>query len=541
MKNISYNKYLLILLGFTIWVVSSCKKEWKAELEGDAPRLFRPVMKSLEAPIGNYISIGWYENSETNKYKVELSVDSFKTVSNTLEVADTTGATIANLLWEQLYQIRVTAVHPTDPSRNSKPADFGQLATPRFPTIVENPVSSDVGWTSILFKWRNEGNAVTSVKIVNPETSAVISTIALTSADIARAYLLIEGLQPSTAYQVELYSGNEFRGSNNYTTKEQISGVVVDLQKTDPATVNLSSIVETAVAGTTIILKRGATYEVSAALNISKTLTIMSGVDPLVSAKAKVGIVGVSNFNIPGGSNIARLAFVDLELYSNDAAAKYLFNPSGITANIDELLFDNCIIHDVRGVSRFRGAIVVGQITFENSIIYNVGGYGVVTVDDATAVVNNFTLNNSTLNNVEKLVVSKNNSAGKIVISNSTFYATVLAGSYLIDYNGTTFYPKGGIEFNNIILGRAKGSTATPPAYDIFAFRINPATIVTSSNNFTASDFVWRAGSSVISPNTTAYTKTSADIFVSPDNANFTIKDNGFPGKTTAGDPRWRP
>ncbi|MCH5600218.1 DUF4957 domain-containing protein [Niabella ginsengisoli] len=479
------------------------------------------------------------KNIETNKYKVELSIDSFKTISNTLEVADTTGATIEDLLWEQLYQVRVTAIHPSDPSKNSKPALFGEVKTPRFPTIVETPVSSDVGWTKILFKWRNEGDPVTTLKLLKSDAT-VLSTITLTPTDISNGYLLISDLEAGTSYRIELYSGLIFRGGNDYTTKEEISGEVVDLQNEDPSSVNLSNVVENAVAGTTIILKRGGKYEISSALNISKTLTIMSGSDPLVAAKATIGIIGISNFNITGGSNISKLSFVDLELYSNDGGGKYIFNPSGITANIDELIFDNCIIHDVRGVTRFRGAIIIGQYTIENSIVYNIGGYGVITVDDATATVNNISFNNSTMYNIDKLITSKNNSSGKIILSNSTFYNTVLSPNFIIDYNGTTLYPQGGVEFSNIILGRAKGTNANPPTYDIRGIRVNAATILTSSNNFTTSDFAWRIDVSAMLPDYTGYNKTSTDIFADPANANFTIKDNGFPGKTTAGDPRWR-
>lgn len=540
MRNIIGVKYLLLLAGFTVLFSSSCNKAWKPELEGGAPRLFRPIIKGTLAALGNYIDVAWQKSMETDKYKVELSIDSFKTVANSLDITDTTAATIENLLWEQLYQVRVTALDTTDPKKNSYPADFGEIKTPRFPTIVESPVSADVGWTNILFRWRNEGDAVTTVKVVNPENKNVIATLTLTGADVANRYLLVEGLQPATPYRVELYSGTKFRGGNDYTTKEQVSGAVVDLQHVDPATVDLSLIVDTSASGTTIVLKRGAAYELASAVTVSKSLTIMSGSNPLIPGQSKIGITGISNLTIAGGANIARLAFVDLELYSNDAGGKYIFNPSGITTTISELLFSNCTIHDVRGIARFRGAITVNQYTIENSIVYNVGGYAVLTVDDATAAVNNFTFNNSTLYNADKFIVSKNNSSGNIVVNNSTFYNAVAAGNYIIDYNGSTFYPKGGITFNNVILGRAKGSAATPPAYDIYGFRVNTATVVMSSNNYVTADFVWKTSAAAMTPDNTAYTKTSADVFTSPDTGDFTIKDNGFPGRGTAGDPRWR-
>lgn len=541
MKKTILAKYLFVVSGLLALFSSSCNKDWKPELEGEAPRLFRPLIKgSLKAP-GNYIDVVWQKSNETNKYKIELSVDSFKTVSNTLDATDTTAATLNDLLWEQLYQVRVTALHPANPAKNSRPADFGEIKTPRFPTIVESPLSSDIGWTTLLFKWRNEGEPVTSVKILNPATSELVSTVSLTQTDVSNMYLLIRDLKEATPYRVELYSKNVFRGGNDYTTKEKITGEVIDLQDTDPATVDLSAVVNNAIAGTTIILKRGGSYEVLTALNISKPITIMSGVNQLVTEKARIGITGISNLNIAAGANITKAAFIDLEIYSNDVTGKYVFNPSGTTANIDELLFDNCIIRDFRGVARFRGAITIAQLTLENCIVSNIGGYGLTTVDDAVSSIKNITLHHSTFNKVEKLIVSKNNMEGKIAINGNTFYATVLAGAYLIDFNGSTLLPKGGIEFLSNILGRAKGSATTPPAYDIYGFRVNAGTVITSSLNYATSDFIWKANASVINPNATAYNKTSADVFVSPETGNFTIKDNGFPGKETAGDPRWRP
>src|SRR5690606_30091710 len=150
-------------------------------------------------------------------------------------------------------------------------------------------------------------------------------------------------------------------------TKEPISGDVVDLQNEEPSTVNLSDVVHDAVAGTTIILKRGATYEIGSALNFSKTVTLISGVDPMVTEKAKIHLNGISNFNITANSNIAKIKFKDLVHYTKEDAVKYLLNPNGLTANIDELIFNNCIVNEVRGVARFRIKITVGKYTIENS------------------------------------------------------------------------------------------------------------------------------------------------------------------------------
>src|SRR5690606_41615330 len=77
--------------------------------------------------------------------------------------------------------------------------------------------------------------------------------------------------------------------------------------------------------------------------------------------------------------------------------------------------------------------------------------------------------------------------------------------------------------------------------YDIFGIRYGGGTLMlNSSNNHGASDFQWRSNSAQMYPEVTIYTKPSTDIFTDPDNANFKIKDNGFPGRENAGDPRWR-
>lgn len=356
-----------MLLGTVILLLSGCKKEWTAELDGDAPRLFRPSMKGALVATGNYIDVAWQESEGAGGYKVEVSIDTFKTITKSIDVVDTTAGTVDDLLWEQLYQVRVTTLHPTDAAKNSRPADFGEIKTPRFPTIVLNPVSSDVGVNRILFKWNNEGDAVTTVKVFQgagestPET--LVQTISLTPQNISDTWVLIENLKAATAYRVALYSGEKFRGENSYMTKDPLSGEIIDLSKENPAGVDLGDVISKANAGATILLKKGATYEISTAVNFSKSVTVMSEDNPLIKLKAQLSISGVSNFGITANSTIAKLSFVDLEIFSNDAAGKYIFNPNTM-ATIDLFSFENCIIHDVRGVTRYRGGSLLGSRLF---------------------------------------------------------------------------------------------------------------------------------------------------------------------------------
>ncbi|WP_257670224.1 fibronectin type III domain-containing protein [Parapedobacter tibetensis] len=545
MRTIIYKIVYILLLGTVVFGWQSCKKEQLAELEGEPPRIFRPILKGAMVVMSNYVQIEWQNNKGVSRYRVDLSVDTFKTIDLTVEV-DTTLAIIESLKWDQLYQVQVTAYHATDASKNSHPANLGEFKTERFPSIVERSSSSDIGITSVLFKWRNEGEPVTAIKVFRLEgemleNETLEQEVPLTQTDIGNMYVLVTGLTGASDYRVELYSGETFRGANVYRTKNPVAGEVVDLQAADPTTVDLATVINDAPSGATILLKKGGIYEMSSSLAISKSISIRGGDNPLETARSKVFFgPNASNFNIASGSAIDLIALVDLELYTNDGTGKYIFNPN-TTGNIQQLVFSNCYIHTVRGVARFRGGLAIEEVIMDNCLIYNVGGYGVVNVDDNNTTINNISILNSTISNVEVFIASKSSASGKIVLHSNTFYNAIQSNNrYLIDYSNASSNTIGGIDVINNIFGRPKASNATPPTYDINGIRSNTGVSINSSNNFSTSDFLWRENEALLYPEVTPYNKTSADIFTDPDNFNFKIKDNGFPGRLNSGDPRWR-
>src|SRR6185437_7829936 len=97
---------------------------------------------------------------------------------------------------------------------------------------------------------------------------------------------------------------------------------------------------------------------------------------------------------------------------------------------------------------------------------------------------------------------------------------------YFINYSGT--FPAA---FN--ITHTIFGSTIDPTKANGIKSSGNAAL----SNCYITSDCVF-----IANPLTgaTAYAGTAADLFTAPANGDFTIKDNSFAGKSTAGDPRWR-
>lgn len=527
MRNIFKNYMTIAVIMVVISGITSCKK---GEELGEAPRLFRPVIKGdLLAP-SNYIEASWQKMSEVKGYIAQISRDTFKTIDRSLNI-DSNKVIFEELLWEQLYQIQIIAVAP-DSSKNSKPSFLGEIKTPRFPTIVTDAQLADVGSTSILFKWRNEGEAVTTLKVLRVGTNEVVQTINLSATDISNAYKLVSSLLPETAYKIELYSGAKFRGANNYITKAVPTGVIIDLTAiTDKPTV-LGDTILKVPSGATIILKRGLVYSMPS-VNLNKPITIMSGEDQLTPAQAVIFFNTGSNFNFAANASIDYITFNDVVIRTNDAAGKYVFNPNS-AGNIGAINFESCRLENMRGVARFRGALTINALTFNNCVIDSIGGYGILTVDDANSKVKNITISNSTVSRMDVMISSKS-AAENIHINNSTFYRAPAGGRYMIDYNNVALNV---LDFSNNIIAPGKATTANPPVISLNGYRRSAGT-VNGSNNFTTSDFIWTIADTQF-PGITAYGKTAADIFTSPSTGNFLIKDSSFGGRNSAGDPRWR-
>ncbi|MNK33670.1 hypothetical protein D3C87_521630 [compost metagenome] len=527
MKNMFKNYLVIALLMVTISGIVSCKK---GEELGEAPRLFRPVIKGdLLAP-SNYIEASWQKMTGVKGYIAQISRDTFKTIDRSVNI-DSNKVIFEELLWEQLYQIQIIAVAP-DSSKNSKPSFLGAIKTPRFPTIVVDAQLADVGSKSILFKWRNEGETVTTVKVVSVVSNSVVQTINLTTTDVSNAYLLVAALLPETAYKIELYSGTKFRGANNYTTKAVPSGVIVDLTAIADKPTVLADTILKVPSGATIILRRGMEYSMPS-INLSKPVTIISGENQLVPAQAVIFFNTGSNFNFAANASIDYITFNDVVIRTNDAGNKYVFNPNS-AGNIGAINFESCRIENMRGIARFRGALTINSITFNNCLIDSIGGYGILTVDDVNSRVKNITLSKSTVSRADVMFSSKS-AADNININNCTFFRSLLQGRYIVNYSGVVITV---LDFSNNIIGPGKANTATPPVSSINGF-VRSSGTVNGSNNFTTSDFTWTIAATQF-PGTTPYTKTAADVFTSPATGNFQIKDLGFTGKDSAGDPRWR-
>lgn len=523
-------KKLIYISTVLLIVIAACKKN---DDLGEAPRLFRPVLKEDLVSEGNWIKASWQAVKGANSYTAEISTDTFKTITASL-VVDTNYALFENLKWEKLYQVQVKA-NAEDTARNSGISSLGVIKTARFPTILNVPALSEVNDNSVKVSWTNGGAAVTDIKILLAADSSIAATATLDASDVANAYKVVSGLNASTAYIIFLYSGTTVRGWADFTTKAAFSGNLIDLRGISGRPSVLQDTIPIIASGSTIILKRGETYNISSTLSLDKSLVLVGGTDLLVPEQPVIFMP--ANFNIVSGSVIDSLVFIDLTLRGSDYASKYVFNIN-TACTIGKIRYESCLIEIFRGVTRTQSnPAFVSNYEIEKCIIDSIAGYGVLTVDVTSSKVENISIKNSTIYKAEKIITSRNNS-NSLIIENCTINEAPRGGNYFIDYSisGSNDITQA-ISFKNNILGIGKSNSGNT---DVRGYRIGANSIIDVANTYTTSDFLSTNATGQL-PNVVPYSRPSTEIWEDPNNGNFKIIDNLFPGRNTSGDPRWRP
>lgn len=517
---------IIFALSIIAIALTACKK---AETLEGPNRLFRPVLKQDLQSDGNWIAVSWQPIKGAASYTVQLSHDTFATIDLS-ETVDTSYYVFEGLKWEQLYQVQVKA-NAEDTSNNSKFSDLGAIKTARFPTILNVPGIAEISDNAVKVSWATAGAAVTDIKILKASDSSVAKSVTLSGADVTNEYRIVSGLTASTDYIIFLYSGSTVRGWANFTTKASLSGTVIDLRDIEGDPLVLADTLADVPSGSTILLKRGATYTISGNL-LDRSLTIQSGTDLLVPDQAVINIV--SNFDIVSGSTIDYISFRDVKLITDDYANKYVFNISQ-SCNIGKISFEACHAEIMRGVVRVKGAsAIIDSFVIDKSIIDSVSGYGVLNIDNTSSKANNIVFTHSTIYKTEKFITSKNNS-NSLVIENCTINESPNGGNYMIEYstssaNNVTMP----IAIRNCILGIGKSNSGNRT---VKGYKVGASTTFDVSGTYTTND---RTSSSEL-PNLVPYTRSSTELWQDPFNGDFTIVDGLFPGKNSAGDPRWAP
>jgi hypothetical protein len=350
--------------------------------------------------------------------------------------------------------------------------------------------------------------------------------VAVTADQNAAGEALVEGLSAGTNYTAEIFAGNKSKGLLTFTTKAPVVGNnVVDLRPIADRPSVLFDTLSQITDGAIVLLKRGRTYTIPSAYTFDKSVSIRSGLGFGNPAELLLS----NNFDASG--NIDSLNFSDLTI-ATDGNADYFMNIGHETV-IGDVKVENCTTEGVFNNSFIRlkkAGAEINNLLINNCIIdsFGIGAkYAVIYANaSSSAVIDNISIQNSTFYSFYYFIRQDGVTGTSLNINNCTFNDMINQGGYFINYSGT-FPPK----FN--IMNTILGSTIDPTNSN----GIKSSGNAVLSNTYMTSDCVFSAN-----PITGAnsYSGTAGDLFTDPANGDFTIKDNSFAGKSTAGDPRWR-
>lgn len=516
-------KKLIVILMMALGLYTSCKK--KETLEPS--RLFRPVIIGELSADSNTIVASWQRIAGATAYEFQVSRDSFRRVDLSMPL-DTNIAVVKKLLFNQLYQLRVRAI-ASDTVLNSKWSELGAIKT--LSSILKVPAVDDITYNSVRVKWASKGAAVTAIKIIKTSDSAVVTEVPLTAGDVANEYKVVNGLQASTGYTIFLYSGKDERGYVDFTSKAPFSGTMIDLTSITGRPGVLADTLPVIPSGSTVLLKREEVYNIASTISFNKSVVIMSAPDLLNTTQAKLFFT--NNFDFADGATIDSIEFNDVYMASDSYSGRYVFNTSK-SASVGKVKFMNSRVEIFRGMVRMKeGTATVNDFIISNCIIDSIGNYFVLNVNTASCKINNISIINSTIYKVEGVIASSQSSSS-VLITDCTFNEAPLGNSknHYIDYNANAVTD--GITVRNCIFGIGKSSGGAVAVKDV---RAAANTVIGTSNNYRTSDHV-TAGNDF--PNITVYSRPVTELWQDAANGNFKIADNGFPGRNSTGDPRWR-
>jgi hypothetical protein len=549
MKSTIINKLFLtiVIVGLFCSGIVSCKKfnDWK---EDDSyNRLFTP--SDLAAIVdGVNVTLKWKAKPNTNSYAIEFSKDSLK-FTQIVKNYTTSGTKNADGYYyftvpDQFdpvtqYSVRLKGLDSAGTPESNWTALL--FKSGKFPTILNTPSIGDITDVAVKVSWTNTGDAATTIKVLKAGDSSLVQQITLTNTDLANQYKIVSGLTPATGYILYIYSGTTVRGWYDFSTKATLSGTVIDLRSITGVPSILADTLPDIASGSTVILKKGMTYEMTNSYSFNKTVSIISGDDLATTAPAIIYFKGSTgnNFDVASGSVIDSISFTNVTISSDDVAigTKYAFNISQ-PCTVGKISFESCKGQYFRGFVRTKDvAMTISTLSINNCIISDLGSYGVVTVDNANNKVENILVRNSSIYRVSATVVknAKNSLTKVIAIEYCTINEAPLYANYLVDLSAS-FTVTTGISINNCIFGIGKASSGNTSVKGV---RGATGTSISGAGNYSTADYV-SSGNAI--PGTTAYTTAASTVlFTDATNGNFKVTDVLFPGRSSAGDPRWWP
>jgi hypothetical protein len=364
------------------------------------------------------------------------------------------------------------------------------------------------------------------IKLLFTAANGDTMSVVVSDAENTAGTKTVTGLTSSTTYDVEILAGTKSKGLLTFTTKEKVHGNnVIDLRDITDNHEVLFDTLSQIPDGSIVLLKRGLTYTIPSAYTFDKSVSIQSGLGFGTPATLLLS----NNFDAEG--NIDSLHFSDITI-ANDGNASYFMNIGKVA------VIENVTVKNITTRGEFNNSFIrlkkagadIKNLVINNCVIDSFGiasKYALFYANaSSSAVIENIEIQNSTFYYFYYFVRQDGVAGVSLNINNCTFNNMINNGGYFVNYSGT--FPTQFTISNSIL-----GNTIDPTN----ANGIKPAGNPSISNTFATSDDIFSANPIL---GTSSYAGTAANLFADPNNGDFTIKDNSFAGKSTAGDPRWR-
>lgn len=396
-------KYIYILGLAMTALISSCEDQSTEVTSIDYDRLFSPI--SLEARVINQVNarLSWSAVNGAESYNIEVFANDSLTFAGspvrTLSGITNTDIpyTITGLEGETKYSARVQAIGENITESKWNGVYFKTGTEQIFSSVPEE----DLTISSVTLRW-TAGETATSIVLTPGNISHTV-----TSAEIAVGAATIEGLAPETTYTAKLINATKTRGTVTFTTLIDLAGAIA-IEPGD----DFVQILKDAKDGDAFAFYPG-TYanvtiedgkEVIGKIDISANIEIKAvrpSDRPIINgcitlsdgASLSIKQVVMDGTNTDGSQAFefktatiySSLVIDDCEI-SNYKKGFYYVN---VAATIDEIMINNCLIHDIvcDGGDMFdcrTGYIKAINIT--NSTVWNsCAGRDLVRYDDASS------------------------------------------------------------------------------------------------------------------------------------------------------------
>lgn len=549
----------MCLVAFAAFL-SACQQPMDEIIDPYYSQPFSPIKFSYTPGSFDVATLTWQKMDRSQSYVVELSRGDSLLFDNIVATYETesTGLVLTGLWGETRYSVRVKSKATQDGQTDSK---WNSLA---FRTNAENIFyyvrNNDIKATRLTVRWISNSE-VTKLEIIPNIANATPVQLELTPEEVAAGEKTVTGLTSATKYSVSLFNGEQRRGRVTTTTKWRPS-------ESDPNVLRLSNGDDLDVAtsaadniGKIIFLPDGFTCGTGTGFVLAGKMTIMGDPDaymkPTLISTSTGG--GSRLFRWSNGLDADEIRFENLILQggaNNQGGVFYATTTGEALVRLDAMRFENCEIYDFgRSFYANRGNRTdsrIGLVSLNNCIAKNIGTIGAtVEAQDAgfnpffhitfnNGGIDNIVVTNSTFQKQYSNFIDARSSGGNlpaknISIDNCTFYDFITGPAsaterYFIETNNN---PGINVSIRNVILGKTSADSNRKSRH----YR-NGVGTVTVTGCYRTNDHYTIVASDFQS-GVAEYPNVSATLWTDPENGDFTIKDESFTGRTTAGDPRW--